>query len=105
MDHKEIEEIIKVRDEQWEYYLNCRAGMPKFVTHSGSIPGMIYKQLTPYLNDLLVKTAANVREECAQLVRANCQACEGTGNGELIDGTLYECEYCGRTMSAIRKGK
>lgn len=37
-------------------------------------------------------------EECAQKVRYDCQACEGTGHAD----AETECEYCGRPMQAIR---
>lgn len=49
------------------------------------------------------------RERCLQAVRTFCEACGGTGYGQVrydshgnfIDG--YECEYCGRPIAAIRQ--
>ena len=107
MARKRENEIIKQRDEQWEHYLEYRTDgyPPRYVTHDSYIPRTIYKLLAPHMNDILKQESSNVREECAQLVRAMCQACKGSGHAaQLNEDTWLECEYCGRTMDAIRKG-
>ena len=44
------------------------------------------------------KARMEEREACAQQVRHDCTACEGTGHADADT----ECEYCGRPMAAIR---
>jgi len=52
---------------------------------------------------------AEERERACRIVRKNCAACNGTGYGQPEqhpsgEGWVRtECEYCGHTISAIRK--
>ncbi len=55
------------------------------------------------------QAAEATREACCVKIRADCQACEGTGylahNPESGPSGPYdpdECEYCGRPIAAIR---
>ena len=64
----------------------------------------------------LVDVDRRARDECTKIVRDGCGACNGTGNGPdgehehysedgEYQGTEYfptECEYCGRSMAAMR---
>ena len=47
-----------------------------------------------------IAAAEAMREACCAAIRHECGPCNGTGHAEGIHE--YECEYCGRPISAIR---
>lgn len=60
--------------------------------------GLLRDHYPEQLAALLASVRDKEREACAQKIRHDCVACDGTGHASADS----ECEYCGRPIAAIR---